>query len=136
MNDEQMKVARELAGHSRFEWRAGMKPCAAELALFVWKLDRVEEDGWNPQHCDDIALPQGWPDAKREAWPDLTDDATGGVLLGMLGDWWAVRIVKGGVTVRPSGQGERSHLSRSGATLAEACARVLLAAWAREVPGE
>lgn len=126
MNDEQTKLARELAGHPRFEWRAGMKPCAAELAAFVWKLDRVEEDGWKPQHCDDIALPQGWPDTKREAWPDLTDDATGGVLWAMAGSPHVAPALRG-VRCIDHGAGFTAD------TLAEACARLLLAQWARKV---
>ena len=103
-----------------------------EPAPFVWgRLERVEEDGWNPQHCDDIARPNGWPDAKREAWPDLTDAATGGVLWEMAGmppihvarnsagvaHVWVVPL-----TVDPSKW-------PASATLAEACARALLAEW-------
>ena len=59
--------------------------------------------------------------------PDLTDAATGGVLLDMLGDGWlAVRargwgVYKPGSPINPP----RHH----GATLAEACARALLAEW-------
>lgn len=138
MNDEQIKLARELAKHPRWVWRAGVQPCATELAPYVWgKLGRVEEGGWVPQYCDDIALPHGWPDARREAWPDLTDDATGGALLGMLGAGWTCEH-----RTPPSGASEwliyrRGHLEdcgvHFGSTLAEACARALLAQWAREV---
>lgn len=134
MNDEQIKLAKELATHPRWVWRAGVQPCATKLAPYVWgKLGRVEEDGWVPQYCDDIALPEGWPYARREAWPDLTDDATGGVLWAMVGKprvaWYSGLGERGACRVRDDGGREFD-----GTTLAEACARLLLAQWAREVP--
>jgi hypothetical protein len=124
VNEKQLKLARELAAHPRFEWRHGMLP-EYERAHFVWsaKLDRVDEDGWNPQYCDSIALPNGWPDAKREAWPDITDDATGGVLWALAGKPAVVPCECGDVIVE----------EHAGTTLAEACTRLLLAQWAREV---
>lgn len=127
MNDEQLDLARRLAAHPRFQWRRGAQP-VYEPAPFVWgRLDRVEEDGWNPQHCDDIALPDGWPDAKREAYPDLTDAATGGVLLDVLGPGWTVITRIGKVDAHPTGCAGPPGVS--GATVAEACARALLAEW-------
>ena len=128
MNDEQKELARRLAAHPRWVWRRGVQP-EYSLAPFVWRCERVEEDGWNPQHCDDIALPDGWPGAKREAWPDLTDAATGGVLLDMLGAGRCVvrdRYLDGVGDEWTVGRG--NHGGR-GTTLAEACARALLAEW-------
>ena len=131
MTPDQLDLARRLAAHPRFVWRRGAQP-VYEPAPFVWgRLDRVEEDGWNPQHCDYIALPNGWPDAKREAYPDLTDAATGGVLLDMV----RALFVEVEMSMNKDGFGLNCWRSFgrlvgfTGATLAEACARALLAEW-------
>lgn len=134
MNDEQKELARRLAAHPRWVWRRGVLP-VYECAPYVWRHERVEEDGWNPQYCDDIAMPNGWPDAKREAWPDLTDAATGGVLAGMLGPGWVFECCtsSGGATKwKAYLRGyilAKDAAVHCGATLAEACARALLAKW-------
>ena len=134
MNDEQLKLARELAAHPKFEWRYGMLP-EYERAPFVWsaKLDRVDEDGWNPQYCDSIALPNGWPDAKREAWPDLIDDATGGVLWAMAGKPCLFVDPGNKSVVIQYADTDGVSMPVIGTTLAGACARALMAQWAREV---
>ena len=59
--------------------------------------------------------------------PDLTDAATGGVLLDMLGDGWLAVCARGWGVHKPGSpiSPPRHH----GETLAEACARALLAEW-------
>ena len=66
---------------------------------------------WQPVH--------GTPwDLKWKGWRlDLTDDATGGVLLGMLGEWFGRSLISGGVEVN----------DKRGDHLGEVCARALLA---------
>ncbi len=107
MNDEQMKLARELAGHPNFSGRRGMCIVNGRFPLFVMG-DGVGYRGL------------------MGGVPDLTDDATGGVL-------WAMA---GGPHVAPALRGVRCIDHGAGFTadtLAEACARLLLAQWAREV---
>lgn len=129
MNPEQLDLARRLAAHPRFQWRRGMA-ALYDPAPYCHGADRIDEDGWRPEHCDYIALPNGWPDAKREAWPDLTDAATGGVLWGMAGMPGVGPCRAGMVTVSQWTRGEKPRLlPYDGATLAEACARALLAEW-------
>ncbi len=129
MNDEQMKLARELAGHSRFEWRPGM--AAREVSLsgnwqpgdYRWRIMDAAPDLAAVTSELDIHEAPYMPSAFARAVPDLTDDATGGVLWAMAGRPAVVPCECGDVLVE----------EHRGATLAEACARLLSAQWAREV---
>jgi len=125
MNDEQLKLARELAGHPNFSGRRGMCIVSGRFPLFVMG------DG------------VGYRDLMGGV-PDLTDDATGGVLLGMLGAGWTCEHCEAanGASVwhvYPRGHTKPPE-THFGVTLAEACARALLTALLRahgvEVPGE
>lgn len=104
MNDEQRDLARRLADAIRYRQRPPEAPQ-------IWRRSRMK--------CV--------RDKDGALVPDLTDAATGGVLLDMLGDGWlAVRargwgVHKPGSPISPP----RHH----GETLAEACARALLAEW-------
>lgn len=119
MTDEQRDLARRLAAHPRWVWRRGVL-ALFEPAPYCYGELRIEEDGWTPTWCDDIAQPNGWPDVKRVAWPDLTDAATGGVLWEMAGR----------LEVTATKESVRVGLhDATGSTLAEACARALLAEW-------
>lgn len=134
MNEQQLIVARELADHLNFTWRKGLLP-VYECAPYVWRHERVEEDGWNPQYCDDIAMPDGWPDVKREAWPDLTDAGTGGVLWEMTGRP-SISVRHGKIAALYVGDaGEPTHccIGLVGDTLGEACARLWLRQQAKAV---
>jgi hypothetical protein len=132
LNDEQMKVARELAGHSRFEWRPGM--AAREVLLsgnwqpgdYRWRITSGAPDLAAVTSEHDIHEAPYMPSAFERAVPDLTDDATGGVLWAMAGRPHVVPVLRG-VRCIDYGAGFTAD------TLAEACARLLLAQWAREV---
>ncbi len=147
MNDEQMKVARELAGHPRFEFRDGMRHTDTRPYVRGYGgpyTGRCEDAG----DAEYLNLTRNdWKEYGQEhqKLPDLTDDATGGVLLGMVGKGHNVEHY-GGVTgasvwiVRERGHEWAARNgphgfppNHCGATLAEACARLLLAQWAREV---
>jgi hypothetical protein len=133
MNDEQLKLARELAANPKFEWRAGM--LARERSPtgnwqpgdYVWRIVDGEPDLSAVTSEGDLHEAPMMPAAFERAIPDLDDDATGGVLWAMAGrpsltaqSWGYVRCADAldGFT---------------GKSLAEACARLLLAQWAREV---
>jgi len=133
MNDEQLKLARELAGHPTFKWQAGM--LARERSPtgnwqpgdYEWRIVDGEPDLSAVTSEGDLDEAPNMPSAFARAVPDLTDDATGGVL-------WAMA---GGPHVHPALRGVRCIDHGAGFTadtLAEACARLLLAQWAREVP--
>lgn len=127
MNPDQLDLARRLAAHPRFELRAGMRLLSdvVDPAIVV-----SVSDGWVLFVIDDETLRLERDAATEEGdYLDLTDAATGGVLWEMAG-----RPLVGpkgdGVTVAKS---EPRFTPHDGATLAEACARALLAKWAREV---
>lgn len=143
MNDEQTKLARELAAHPRFEWCPGM--AAREVSLsgnwqpgdYRWRITSGAPDLAAVTSEHDIHEAPYMPSAFERAVPDFTDDATGGALLGVLGAGWTCehREAANGASVwhvYPRGYQEPPE-THYGATLAEACARALLARWAREV---
>lgn len=126
---EDRNVAEELARHPRWRWAVGM--------ALVWDApsgrrhrSRVVTAGedWGHCHIDSRLgfVPEG-------AVPDLEDDATAGVLLGML--WAADPDPEHGWHAHQwSGRGFVVHASESrpeveGATFAAAVARALLIAW-------
>jgi hypothetical protein len=128
MNDEQLKLSRELAAHPRFEWQAGM--LAREQSPtgnwqpgdYVWRIVDGDPDLSAVTSEGDLHEAPMMPAAFERAIPDLTDDATGGVLWAMAGKPAVVPCECGDVIVE----------EHTGKTLAEACARLLLAQWARE----
>ena len=135
MNDEQRDLARRLAAHPRFEWRDGMaaledppssnwQPGDREWRIITGApdLSAVTAEG-------DVHEAPYMPSTFARAVPDLTDAATGGVLLDMLGAGRCVvrdRYLDGVGDEWTVGRG--NHGGR-GTTLAEACARALLAEW-------
>lgn len=122
MTDDQLDLARRLVEAPWWEWLPGMK-----------------SDGWTHITADDLDCDL----VPRRSVPDLTDPATGGVLLGMLPngrqpdgsllqreaaeveDGWVVRVF------RFQCHGELpevlSEAAEMGTTLAEAAAKALLA---------
>lgn len=74
MTPEQIETARKLVAARRWEWKPGMR-----AALPHWERPDVFE-------YVRIDVPSDAPDS---AIPDLTDDATGGTLLGLVRDWCA-----------------------------------------------
>ena len=96
------ELAHRCAIHPRWRWRAGMK---------VLNGFRVTESLLTCMHCSDL--------------PDLTDSATGGAMLDLLGEEhrWRVDITRMGFTAMWVNDG--SELLTCD-TLAEACAHVLL----------
>jgi len=135
MNAEQLDLARRLAAHPRFEWCAGMlaleNPSSGhwQPGDYVWRIVTGAPDVMALLSEGDVHEAPYMPSSFLEAVPDLTDDATGGVLLGMLGPGCSVLRDK-----RRAGQSDEWTVASgpgggSGATLAEACARALLAEW-------
>lgn len=115
-------VAQNLCAHPRWQWRAGMLArgggwgCFSRTPWASWRSDQPERLG------------SGGPPYVDNAYPDLDDAATAGVLLGILAE--ACRVhptvtprVDGGLSVGAMGS---DHL---GPTLGVAAARALLAVW-------
>ncbi len=124
MNDEQLKVSRLLTSNPRFVWLPDLKLTNGFRVV-----------------SPTVAVSDPWPDVvpgETRPWLcdpsewvlDLTSDATGGVLLGELGKGWRVARFEEWTVI----EGRRTGtIRRTGSSLAEACARALLARWAREV---
>ena len=130
-------LARELVGHPKWEWRDGMLALSEALPFRVTEITTEEGQILLLEGDPDCFI--NWSTAKTYAsvWPDLTDAATAGCLLAMLGDdvqallhfttetrWGVYRN-----TMDPYMSNKRGHI---GATLGEACARALLALWNQE----
>lgn len=133
MNDEQLDLARRLAAHPKFKWQPGM--LARERSPsgnwqpgdYEWRIVDGEPDLSAVTSEGDIQQAQNMPIGFAWAYPDLTDAATGGVLLDVLGPGWTVITRIGKVDAHPTGCAGPPGVS--GATVAEACARALLAEW-------
>lgn len=113
MSPADLDLARELAAHPRWEWRAGMRIVSRFDGALLWR--RAEGD---------LAI---HPDWGTEPVPDLHDPtgATAGVLLAMLREATpdvVVSVVYAGGWLCDPGEHE-------GPTLGVAVARALLAAW-------
>lgn len=140
MNDEQRDLARRLAAHPRWVWRRGVLALEDPLSGNwqpgdrEWRIITGAPDVSAVTSENEIHETPYMPSAFARAVPDLTDAATGGVLLDML-DYtrfgWLVTIgVKHGVrrwAVYERGDAEPGMGWCP--TLAEACARALLAEW-------
>jgi hypothetical protein len=143
VNDEQTKLARELAAHPKFEWQAGM--LARERSPtgnwqpgdYVWRIVDGEPDLSAVTSEGDLHEAPMMPAAFERAIPDLTDDATGGVLWAMAGSPLVVSASTFGSVLLQhasmSTDGGKTAPVFEGGSLAEACARLLLAQWARGV---
>lgn len=126
MTPAQLDLARQLAALPGFRWDVGMTD---DRGVRVYR----RPSGVHGVDADAIdADDQGWNmfDAFEgdhdTALPDLTDDATGGVLLGWLAamdQWPNIEHIAGGWSIA---HGRTGH-TYPGATLAEACARALVA---------
>lgn len=138
MNPDQLDLARRLAEHPRFEWRRGMVAIESlpsgnwQPGDYEWRIlvGVPHVAAVTSEHC--IHEAPYMPAAFAKACPDLTDAATGGVLLDMLGDGWNTERYLAGTgasawTARKRGSWD--HPTHNGLTLAEACARALLAEW-------
>lgn len=134
MNTEQLDLARRLAAHPRFEWCAGMlaleNPSSGhwQPGDYVWRIVTGAPDVMALLSEGDVHEAPYMPSSFLEAVPDLTDDATGGVLLVVLG---------GGLVLYRSAlyplwsarRNDGKSIEHLGSTLAEVCARALLAEW-------
>lgn len=139
MSPEQLDLARRLAAHRRFVWREGM--AARERSPtgnwqpgdYEWRILSGAPDVAAVTSEGDMHEAPYMPSAFAIAVPDLTDAATGGVLLDMLGPMHVVENigVEFGVPAwRVRGLYFDDGPFYVGNTLAEACARALLAEWA------
>lgn len=129
-------LARRLAAHPRWKWRAGM------LGDDGWRClgpDSVTDEIVFGAPSDEAAATSAgvrwsWPSHLREAAvrPDLTDPATAGVMLAMLAEADSSLIAEfdghAWVIVHP----EAEILMHTAPTLGEASARALLAVWGEE----
>jgi len=119
----QVKLARALVALPSWRWEVGMLARGSGYGRSgpwgtPWLTDLAERvTGGGPPHADN-------------AYPDLTDAATGGVLLGMLPvvgttvDWWDVLEGDTIVVYCRVCIGDGLYV---GSTIGEACARALLA---------
>lgn len=131
---EAEQVARELAEWSGFEWRAGMLNTAGCRVLVVGP-DGVPVE-WafaEPDSLHRVITGHGTPGWCAECWehetPDLTDDATAGVLVGMLPEGSTVLRLQEGWMVRlggPPPDGLAFEVWFSAPCLGEAVARALM----------
>ena len=145
MNPDQLDLARRLAAHPRFEWRRGMAALESspsgnwQPGDYEWRILSGAPDVAAVTSEHDIHEAPYMPSAFARAYPDLTDAATGGVLLEMLvqacGDGVGWFIKRAGTytvthgTEKTSKPGLMRTKKATGTTLAEACARALLAEW-------
>ena len=119
-------VARYLCAHSRWQWRSGMLARGGGWGLTgpwaSWRSDQPERLG------------SGGPPYVDNAYPDLDDPATAGVLLGMLGEALEVVSVGREDGIWFAGDGHYTHrkVHECGPTLGVAVARALLAVWGAE----
>ena len=139
MNPDQLDLARRLAAHPRFEWRRGMAALESspsgnwQPGDYEWRILSGAPDLAAVTSEHDIHEAPYMPSAFGRAYPDLTDAATGGVLLHILGPGYELAHYS-----RPTGtmslwvvklRGRPDAIQYAGCTLAEACARALLAEW-------
>lgn len=131
VNDEQLDLARRLAAHPRFHPERGM----------VWHHNDAGrgvavDDGWGIPLVRECYENSGL--YREDGWvPDLTDAATGGVLLDMLGPNWNSNRTREWDEANDGPDRDRWFVWKTagmkvvyrGTTLAEACARALLAEW-------
>ena len=105
-----------------FRWRPGMLAILPETELREEVRARIY-DVWPD------GLVMGWVRSRRQvqitrdAVPDLTDDATGGVLLATLPESYHLHRLNGAWTLHDEGGNDVG----ASATLAEACARLMVA---------
>ena len=124
MTPDLLTLARSVVALPGWRWMPGMLDTEGRRVLAVGR------DGlpclWLTRHQYAVIGRDYTPRGRREAWaqavPDLiTDAATGGCLLAMLGGQVGVAVADGSTMVAVDLQ------AGEGATLAEACARVALA---------
>ena len=121
MNPDQLDLARRLAAHPRFRWHERM-----------YARDRYGTGYGTITHVGSnyVVVNDKYESGLSDVVPDLTDAATGGVLWEMAGRPGVGPCRSGMVTVSQWSRGEKPRLlPYDGATLAEACARSLLAEW-------
>lgn len=122
MNADQIEISRQLANLPGFWWTQGMRNVSPDGSPGWWThTGGPEHSNLSPWYG------HGANHDPSEGLPGLTDDATGGVLLGWLARMelepvvdhnehgWTAGVVVGA-----------THLYVTGATLADACARALV----------
>lgn len=139
MNPDQLDLARRLAAHPRFDWLRGMAAIESppppstncQPGDTAWRILDESPDLVAVTSELDIHEAPHMPSAFAMAIPDLTDAATGGVLLDMLRPGHLEYFPEEHVWLTR----KKSVLNvpyHAGKTLAEACARALLAEWGGE----
>lgn len=82
MTPSQIELARKLVGHGRWEWRAGIRE--TQDSRFMRVDEHTGEEVWSVSERAGVpGVSYIWPSHRAHYLPDLTDDATAGVLLGM-----------------------------------------------------
>ena len=126
MDSNLTTLARALVALPGFEWRAGMLAVEDGGPGAVRVTDAtvmVVGTGQHSTYFRDWVLTR-----KGRGWlPDLTDDATGGCLLAMLGPGWAARRTESRWAVFRPGVSVLEDPDIYGQSLAEAAARALVA---------
>jgi hypothetical protein len=128
----QVDLARVLVTLPGWRWRAGMLTAQRGPDGAVDDTIRCTRD------ADDPGGPAAAADREQDAYwteagdlPDLTDDATGGVLLAMLASlgrvWTEHDTLRGVVSVEVWATGQDPEVAAAGSTIAEAAARALVA---------
>lgn len=126
MTQEQLQVSRRLVSIPEWTWQVGMLVVEHEMSSTRSRLLYTENGRWNAH------------EPKSGAWlryrntshllPDLSDEPTGGILLGILR-----KSLKGSLTVTPTDREWRISVSvdsmertYTGSSLAEVCAMVMV----------
>lgn len=114
MSNEQTDIARRLVACEAFHWPE--------------RLENVHQVSWGADFIRRTAGGMRVQGYGSERLPDLADPATGGILLGMLGDnCIEVLVDRGGCRVKTTTLMLATY--NEGTTLAEACALALLSVW-------
>lgn len=124
MNAAQLTLAQHLATHANFEWKDGMLRNSKASLDKPWLAERLD-------HVSAQERPSPHSNKLYPGVPDLTDDATAGILLAMLPRHKGRLWIDGELSLLLSGEGTINRWSRCfcGDTLGEACAQALIASW-------
>ena len=116
MTPELIELAKRLVAATGLE-----VPALMDNAMWDHGRGRCFEDGTCWVKVDDTNGPEAWV-------PDLTDDATGGALLGLLGAGWTVRTCRDSAGIEYVSLRRQARMSPTfaGPALAAACASALL----------
>lgn len=125
-------IAEQLVQHAQFEWQGLMCSLPAYSHGGVVTHRMMDDGCW--LRLDASAIEDSYDACPIDPVPDLTDDATAGVLLGMLPTGWCTSEDLDGecFTVAPNVLAILNGEGFRGDTLGEAAARALLAVWEDE----